>query len=75
MNKIFGRIIEIEDQLNSLIEDLVTGVEHCPTNRDEMEHELIVASRAVSRIYSLNVDNMEGYKTQQDRDQEEGFSP
>tara|TARA_B000000475_G_scaffold191920_1_gene155202 strand:- start:735 stop:962 length:228 start_codon:yes stop_codon:yes gene_type:complete len=75
MNKIFERIIEIEDQLNSLIEDLVAGVEHCPTNRDEMEHELIVASRAVSRIYSLNVDNMEGYRTQQDRDQEEGFSP
>lgn len=75
MNKIFERIIEIEDQLNSLIEDLVAGVEHCPKNRDEMEHELIVASRAVSRIYSLNVDNMEGYRSQQDRDQEEGFSP
>jgi len=75
MNKIFERIIEIEDQLNSLIEDLHTEVEYCPNNRDEMEHELIVASRAVSRIYSLNVDNFEGYRTQQDRDQEEGFSP
>jgi hypothetical protein len=75
MNKIFERVIEIEDQLNSLIEDLISEAEHCPKNREEMEHELIVASRAVSRIYSLNVDNMEGYKTQQDRDQEEGFSP
>ena len=75
MNKIFERVIEIEDQLNSLIEDLISEAEHCPKNREEMEHELIVASRAVSLIYSLNVDNMEGYKTQQDRDQEEGFSP
>tara|TARA_Y100000592_G_C5469019_1_gene318316 strand:+ start:496 stop:723 length:228 start_codon:yes stop_codon:yes gene_type:complete len=75
MNNIFERIIEIEDQINSLIEDLTIGAEHCPKNKDEMEHELIVASRAVSRIYSLNVDNMEGYRTQQDRDQEEGFSP
>jgi hypothetical protein len=83
MNKIFERIIEVEDQLNSLIEDLNIEVEFCPKNKDEIEHELIVASRAVSRVYSLNIDNMEGYRDysslscpdQQTNDQEEGFSP
>jgi len=57
MNKIFERIIDIEDQLNNLIEDLNIEVEHCPKNKDEIEHELIVASRAVGRVYGLNKDN------------------
>ena len=62
MNKIFERIIDIEGQLNNLIEDLNMEAEYCPKNKDEIEHELIVASRAVSRVYRLNIDNMEGYR-------------
>ena len=69
MNKILERVINIEDQLNSLIEDLLIEAEHCPKNKDEIEHELIVASRAMGRVYSLNIDNVEGY-----RDQEEDTS-
>jgi hypothetical protein len=57
MNKIFERIIDIEEQLNSLIEDLNIEAEHCPNNKDEIEHELIVASRAVGRVYGLNKEN------------------
>tara|TARA_B100001094_G_scaffold57552_1_gene53059 strand:- start:5056 stop:5283 length:228 start_codon:yes stop_codon:yes gene_type:complete len=75
MNKIFERVMDIEDQLNSLIEDLLIEAEHCPTNKDEIEHELIVASRAVGRVYSLNIDNIEGYRDQQEQDREEGLSP
>lgn len=75
MNKIFERVIEIEGQLNSLIEDLLIEAEHCPKNRDEIEHELIVASRAVGRVYSLNIDNIEGYRDQQEQDREEGLLP
>ena len=68
MNKIFERVIDIEHQLNSLIEDLLIEEEHCPKNRDEIEHELIVASRAVGRVYNLNIENIEG-----DKDQHEGL--
>lgn len=75
MNKIFERIIDIEDRINSLIEDLNIEVEYCPKNKEEIEHELIVASRAVGRIYSLNIDNMEGYRDQQEQDREEDLSP
>ena len=57
MNKIFERITEIEDQLNNLIEDLNMEVESCPNNKEEIEHELIVASRAISRVYTLNKEN------------------
>ena len=57
MNKIFERIIEIEGQLNSLIEDLNMEAEPCPINKEEIEHELIVASRAISRVYTLNKEN------------------
>ena len=57
MNKIFERVIEIEDQLNNLIEDLNMEAEHCPNNKEEIEHELISASRAVSRVYKLNQKN------------------
>lgn len=66
MNKIFERVIDIEDQLNSLIEDLLIEAEHCPKNKDEIEHELIVASRAIGRVYTLNIDNSEGYRDQED---------
>ena len=69
MNKIFERVIEIEHQLNSLIEDLLIEAEYCPKNRDEIGHELIVASRAVGRVYGLNIENIEGNK-----DQHEGLS-
>jgi|TARA_R100001594_G_scaffold147001_2_gene199295 hypothetical protein len=57
MNQIFDRIMKIEDQINSLIEDLLLEVENCPKNKDEIEHELIVASRAISRVYTLNKEN------------------
>tara|TARA_Y100000356_G_C11054292_1_gene180404 strand:+ start:251 stop:445 length:195 start_codon:yes stop_codon:yes gene_type:complete len=57
MNKIFERIIVIEDHLNALIEDLNIGIEDCPNNKEEIEHELISASRAVSRVYNLNKEN------------------
>ena len=57
MNKIFERIITIEHGLNSLIEDLNMEAEECPNNKEEIEHELIVASRCVSRVYLLNKEN------------------
>ena len=57
MNKIFERIIVIEDHLNALIEDLNIGIEDCPNNKEEIEHELISASRSVSRVYNLNKEN------------------
>ncbi len=58
MNKIYERIIELEDQLNELIEDINTDVEPCPENKEEIEHELICASRCVSRVYVLNKANI-----------------
>lgn len=57
MNKIFERIMVIEEHLNDLIEDLSIGNENCPNNTEEIEHELITASRAVSRVYNLNKEN------------------
>jgi hypothetical protein len=57
MNQIFDRIMKIEDQINNLIEDLLIEVEQCPNNREEIEHELIVASRAIGRVYTLNKEN------------------
>ena len=57
MNQIFDIIMKIEDQINNLIEDLLIEVEECPNNREEIEHELIVASRAISRVYTLNKEN------------------
>ena len=47
----------IEEHLNDLIEDITIGIEHCPNNNEEIEHELITASRAVSRVYNLNKEN------------------
>jgi len=58
MNKIYERIIEIEHQLNDLIEDINLEAEPCPENREEIEHELICASRCVSRVYTLNKENI-----------------
>jgi hypothetical protein len=58
MNKIYERIIEIESQLNDLIEDINIEAEPCPENREEIEHELICASRCVSRVYALNKENI-----------------
>ena len=58
MNKIYERIIELEDQLNSLIEDINIEAEPCPENKEEIEHELFCASRCVSRVYVLNKDNV-----------------
>jgi hypothetical protein len=57
MNKIFDRVIKIEDQLNNLIEDLNIEAEECPNNKEEIEHELICASRCISRVYLLNKEN------------------
>jgi hypothetical protein len=57
MNQIFDRIMKIEDQINNLIEDLLIEVEQCPNNREEIEHELIVASRSIGRVYTLNKEN------------------
>ena len=59
MNEIFDRILKIEDQLNNLIEDLNIEAEYCPNNKEEIEHELISASRAVGRVYNLNKENFE----------------
>lgn len=47
----------IEEHLNDLIEDLNIGNENCPNNTEEIEHELITASRAISRVYNLNKEN------------------
>ena len=57
MNKIFDRIIDIESDLNILIEEVGLGLEDCPNNKEEIEHELICASRCVSRVYALNKEN------------------
>jgi hypothetical protein len=57
MNKIFERVADIEEKINELIEDLLIEAEECPINKDEIEHELISASRAVGRVYNLNKEN------------------
>ena len=51
--------MDIEENLNNLIEDLNMEVEECPNNKEEIEHELVVASRAVGRVYNLNKENFE----------------
>ena len=58
MNKIYERIIDIEEKINDLIQDLNIEVEPCPENKEEIEHELICASRCVGRVYVLNKDNI-----------------
>ncbi|MBK23486.1 MAG: hypothetical protein CME70_05715 [Halobacteriovorax sp.] len=59
MNKIFERIIDLESDLNKLIEDVSLGLEACPNNKEEIEHELISASRAVGRVFNLNKENFQ----------------
>ena len=62
MNKILERVTEIEDQLNSIIEDIGIGIETCPNNKEEIEHFLIHASNCVSRVYKLNKENFTNEK-------------
>ena len=61
MNKIFNRIIDIEEELNSLIEDIGLALEPCKYNKEEIEHYLIHASHCVSKVYKLNKSNFEDY--------------
>ena len=63
MNEIFERIEGIEKHLNDLIEDLNLGYESCPNNKEEIEHELITASRSVGRVYNLNRENFTNEQT------------
>ena len=63
--------IDLEQNLNNLIENVSNDFIPCPNNKEEIEHELIVASRAISRVYSLALGNMEGY---QDQEKEAGES-
>lgn len=70
---LMSSMIELEQDLNYLIECVSNDFIPCPSNKEEIEHELIVASRAISRVYSLALDNMEGYRNQVHEDQEEGF--
>jgi uncharacterized protein (UPF0212 family) len=68
---LMSNTIGLEEELNNLIEGISIGVVPCPNNKEEIEHELIVASRAISRVYSLALDNTEGY---QDQEKEAGES-
>ena len=73
IDRLVSSTIELEQELNNLIENISIGICPCPNNKEEIEHELIVASRAIGRIYSLALDNMEGYRNQVHEDQGEGF--
>ena len=73
IDQLMSSMIELEQDLNNLIEGVSNDFIPCPSNKEEIEHELIVASRAISRVYSLALDNMEGYRNQVHEDQEEGF--
>ena len=73
INKLMSSTINLEQDLNNLIEGVSNDFIPCPNNKEEIKHELIVASRAIGRIYSLALDNMEGYRNQVHEDQEEGF--
>ena len=73
IEKLVSSTIDLEQDLNNLIEGVSNDFIPCPNNKEEIEHELIVASRAIGRIYSLALDNMEGYRDQVSEDQEEGF--
>ena len=73
IDQLMSSMIELEQDLNNLIEGVSNDFIPCPNNKEEIEHELIVASRAISRVYSLALDNMEGYRNQVHEDQEEGF--
>ena len=73
IDKLVSSTIDLEQELNTLIENVSNEFISCPNNKEEIEHELIVASRAIGRIYSLALDNMEGYRTQLKEDEEENF--
>ena len=73
IDKLMSSTIELEQEINNLIEGISNDFIPCPNNKEEIEHELIVASRAIGRIYSLALDNMEGYSNQVHEDKEEGF--
>lgn len=73
IDKLMSSTIDLEQDLNDLIEGISNDFISCPNNKEEIEHELIVASRAIGRIYSLALDNMEGYHNQVSEDKEEGF--
>ena len=73
IEKLVSSTIDLEQDLNDLIEGVSNDFIPCLNNKEEIEHELIVASRAIGRIYSLALDNMEGYRNQVSEDQEEGF--
>ena len=73
INKLMSSTIDLEQEINTLIENVSNEFIPCPNNKEEIEHELIVASRAIGRIYSLALDNMEGYRNQVNEDQEEDF--
>ena len=73
IDKLMSSMIDLEQEINNLIEGVSNDFIPCPNNKEEIEHELIVASRAIGRIYSLALDNMEGYRNQVHEDQEEGF--
>ena len=71
IEKLVSSTIDLEQDLNDLIEGVSNDFIPCPNNKEEIEHELIVASRAIGRIYSLALDNMEGYRNQLNEDQED----
>ena len=71
IGKLMSSTIELEQEVNTLIENISNEFIPCPSNKQEIEHELIVASRAIGRIYSLALDNMEGYRNQKDEDEED----
>ena len=73
IDQLMSSMIELEQDLNNLIEGVSNDFIPCPSNKEEIEHELIVASRAIGRIYSLALDNIEGYRNQVSEDKEEGF--
>jgi hypothetical protein len=73
IDKLVSSTIDLEQEINTLIENVSNEFISCPNNKEEIEHELIVASRAIGRIYNLALDNMEGYRNQVHEDQEEGF--
>tara|TARA_B100000242_G_scaffold280221_1_gene239392 strand:- start:724 stop:957 length:234 start_codon:yes stop_codon:yes gene_type:complete len=70
INKLMSTTIDLEQEINTLIENVSNEFIPCPNNKEEIEHELIVASRAIGRIYSLALDNMEGYRNQLKEDEE-----
>ena len=71
INELVSSTIDLEQEINTLIENVSNEFISCPNNKEEIEHELIVASRAIGRIYSLALDNMEGYRNQKDENEED----